>query len=644
MSSWKALFMMFLTTAWAGSMQAQSEDDLLCAEKERLMLRLQGRANSGTAHGYDIDYYRCHWQVNPKNGPYLKGQVLARFQVLKSVDSIGIDFVAGMQIDSVKQGAQHLAYERNGDALYVKKTGSWSPGWDSVEVFYQGNPSNSGGFGSYAWDRHMTGPVIHTLSQPYGAKYWWPCKQTLHDKIDSIDIYVYTDTGMKAGSNGLLVEQWVQNDTQAVYHWKHRYPVATYLVAMAISNYAEYTQYAHWSRSQDSMPMLNYVFPQFRTQSQIETRECLYMLRIFDSLFTEYPFKKEKYGHAQFTWGGGMEHQTMSFMVNFSFDLMAHELAHMWFGDMVTCGSWQDLWLNEGFATYLNAIALENMRGVDAFELHMRGLRFQVCSQDGGSVFPKDTLNVSNLFSGRLTYRKAAWVLHMLRDQLGDEAFFQACRDYLQAPDNAYGFGYTPEFQAALERASGRNLDTFIQTWYYGEGFPYLNIEWKQRGKRMTLQIDQQPSHPSVSLFYIPIPLKFIGRNADTLLRVYPDQLSQQFLLELPFAVDSVVFDPHIRVLAKATVKGQNLDALQAEPFAVLPNPAADQAALVSKSGRLLSAQAYNAVGQLVWEAEPADLGSVQVDLPLSNWAAGPYWIRVSDENFVSCVKLIKKP
>ncbi|MDA0686454.1 MAG: M1 family aminopeptidase [Bacteroidetes bacterium] len=636
---WALLAMLCWAPAWA-----QTEDDLLCAEKERLIHRIHGRANSGTAHGYDIDYYRCHWQVNPKNGPYLKGKVMARFEVLQVTDSIGLDFVASMQIDSIKRGNQHIPYERNGDAVYVKKPGSWAIGWDSVEVFYQGNPSNNGGFGSYAWDQHMTGPVIHTLSQPYGAKFWWPCKQTLHDKIDSIDIYIYTDTGMKAGSNGLLVEQWVQSDTQAVYHWKHRYPVATYLVAMAVSNYAEYTQYAHWSTSKDSMPMLNYVFPQFRTQSEIETRECLYMLRIFDSLFTEYPFKKEKYGHAQFTWGGGMEHQTMSFMVNFSFDLLAHELAHMWFGDMVTCGSWQDLWLNEGFATYLNGIALENMRGTEAFQLHMRGLRFQICSKDGGSVFPKDTLNVNSLFDGRLTYRKGAWVLHMLRDQLGDEAFFAACRDYLQAPDNAYGFGYTPEFQAALERASGRNLDTFIQTWYYGEGFPYLDIAWKQRGRRMSVEVKQTPAHASVPLFYIPVPLKFMGQGRDTLIRVYPYELTESFVLDLPFAVDSVAFDPEIRVLAKAKVGGVNLDALQAEPFAVLPNPAQDIAALVSKSGQLMDVQVYDALGQLVWQAETAELGSVQVDIPVKNWSAGTYLIRASDENFVSCTKLIKRP
>jgi len=195
-----------------------------------------------------------------------------------------------------------------------------------------------------------------------------------------------------------------------------------------------------------------------------------------------------------------------------------------------------------------------------------------------------------------------------------------------------------------LERASGRNLDTFIQTWYYGEGFPYLDIAWKQRGRRMNVEVKQTPSHASVPLFYIPVPLKFMGQGHDTLIRVYPNELTESFVLELPFAVDSVVFDPEIRVLAKATVSGVNLDALQTEPFAVLPNPAQDKAVIVSKSGLLLDVKVYDAIGQRVWQAETAELGSIQVDIPVKNWSAGTYLIQASDESFVTCVKLIKQP
>jgi aminopeptidase N len=219
--------------------------------------------------------------------------------------------------------------------------------------------------------------------------------------------------------------------------------VVTYLVAIAVTNYVEFTDYAHFDGRSDSLPVLNYVFPQFEASSRSEVKDILPMLRLMDSLFIPYPFEKEKYGHAQFTWGGGMEHQTMSFMVNFSFDLMAHEVAHQWFGDMVTCGSWNDLWLNEGYATYLTAVCHEYLRGKEDFKFQMRAMRNNITAKDDGSVKPSDTSQVNVLFNGRLTYRKGAWLLHMLRNELGDSLFFEGCRTFLTGGDRAFAFSTT---------------------------------------------------------------------------------------------------------------------------------------------------------------------------------------------------------
>ena len=196
-----------------------------------------------------------------------------------------------------------------------------------------------------------------------------------------------------------MVRNEVLGDSQRLMVWQHRYPIATYLVAIAVTNYSMYTQYAPLVGRSKPLPVVNYVFPQFRTDAERETRDVLPMIRLFDSLFVPYPFEKEKYGHAQFTWGGGMEHQTMSFMVNFSYDLMAHELAHQWFGDMVTCGTWQDLWLNEGFATYLTVMTTEYLKSKEEANGKLRGMRSNICGNDGGSVFPTsyrdwETVNV----------------------------------------------------------------------------------------------------------------------------------------------------------------------------------------------------------------------------------------------------------
>ncbi len=399
---------------------AQIDEDIICAEKQHLQALMDVQKRSGTPnfHGYDIQYHRCNWKLNPKINSNISGNVLFAFQVQGgNYDSLAFDLIADMIVDSVLYRGIPTKFNRKGNKVFVFKNGLWNEGErDSFTVFYQGNPASiPGGFGAYTYDAHSTGPIIHTLSQPYGAPFWWPCKQTLSDKIDSIDIIVETARDFKVGSNGLLIKVDTSSSSRSIHFWKHRHPVATYLVAIAVTNYAEFTDYAKFHGRADSLPVVNYVFPQFLQTTQNEAKRVLPMLRLFDSLFIEYPFMNEKYGHAQFTWGGGMEHQTMSFMVNFSFDLTAHELAHQWFGDLVTCGSWNDLWLNEGFATYLTSVAYEYIYDKSTFRDKMRGTRADITADPNGSVKPKDTSSVNQLFNGRLTYRKGAWLLHMLR-------------------------------------------------------------------------------------------------------------------------------------------------------------------------------------------------------------------------------------
>ena len=404
--------------ALAHGLTAQISEEVICAEKARFEHINEIRKRSGAVvfHGYDVKYHRCHWKLNPKVGSNIYGAVLFDFFVDANSDSLAFDLVEKLQVDSVKQGVNHLNWERKGDRVLVYNAKGWKGGTrDSFEVFYGGNPIGvTGNNGAYSYEFHATGPIISTLSQPYGAPYWWPCKQTLNDKIDSIDIIVDTDKDFKVGTNGLLLSTTPLNATEHRVHWKHRYPVVTYLIAIAVSNYEESLDHVYFHNRPDSLPVLNYVFPQFLSTASQEAKGVLPMLRLYDSLFIPYPFPSEKYGHAQFTWGGGMEHQTMSFMVNFSYDLMAHEVAHQWFGDMVTCGSWNDLWLNEGFATYLTALAYEFLKSKEEFRFQMRIMRNNITQNDNGAVKPSDTSRVNVLFNGRLTYRKGAWL------QVGD--------------------------------------------------------------------------------------------------------------------------------------------------------------------------------------------------------------------------------
>lgn len=619
-------------------------EELVCKEHQQFQNQLSRRNNSGVNHGYLIDYNRCKWWVNPIRGPYFKGDVMAHFTVIANTDSVGFDLSANLKVDGVYgAGGQPLLYRRNGNQLYVFKVGGWLGGSrDSVGIIYQGNPSNGGGFGYFVHDNHMKGPIVHTLSEPYGAQYWWPCKQTLHDKIDSLDVWVYTDTSLKAASNGVVVRNEVLNDTQRLMVWKHRYPIATYLVAIAVTNYSEYTQYAPLVGRAKPLPVLNYVFPQFRTDAERETKDVLPMIRLFDSLFVPYPFEKEKYGHAQFTWGGGMEHQTMSFMVNFSYDLMAHELAHQWFGDMVTCGTWQDLWLNEGFATYLTVMTTEFLRSKEESYGKLRGMRSNITGNDGGSVFPKDTLNVGSLFNGRLTYNKGAWLLHMLRDKLGDSAFFEGCRLYLNGKNTRHGFAKTADLAWYMEKASGRNLDTFFQQWYYGEGFPYLKINWKQKGKTVTLACEQTPSHNSVPYWHVRIPLLLRGEGKEKLVLWEPKQLVGELKLLVDFEVDTVIFDPFVKLLAKVSIGGMNLNKVQENAFVLFPNPTAGSFVLYARNPSAIVMEVFDAVGQKVMDIDTKGNVTKQLTVSLGELSAGPYFLRINDGNFVYSYKLLK--
>ena len=653
---WPTLFLVILLQLNAVSAQVSYDihDEIVCNEKARFEGRNQIIKRSGEKvfHGYDIIYHRCEWKLNPKLNSNIEGHILFNFKIDNSVDSLAFDLVGGLKIDSITRSGEFLYYERQANRVFVWKTGSKSSiKWaeneiDSFVVHYYGNPASvSGGFGSFVYDNHQTGPIIHTLSQPYGAPFWWPCKQTLNDKIDSIDIIVETDSDFKVGSNGLLQGTTPSMPGWHKIHWKHRYPVATYLVAIAVTNYEEFTDHVKFWNRNDSLPVLNYVFPQFLNSAKSETKITLPFLRLFDSLFIPYPYPLEKYGHSQFTWGGGMEHQTMSFMVNFSRDLIAHELAHQWFGDLVTCGSWNDLWLNEGFATYLTEVCYQYIEGNETFMKRMSAMRANITADPNGSVKPSDTTQVNILFNGRLTYRKGAWLLHMLRHKLGDSLFFEGCRKHLSG-SQAYGFSTTSAFQGIMESVSGQNLDTFFKQWYEGQGHPELKINWKQRGRNLDLLVEQTPSNSMMGFWNIPVAVEFMskpnfsGKRTSKYMVFHPDSLVKNYKIDMDFAVDTVVFDPKVSVLARASVGGLNLDDQQKQEIILAPNPGSEVLQIFARNPVLKKVEVYNALGQLIY-VESKDSVQTWV-INVTQWPVGPYFTRIYTDNLIYLDKWLR--
>ncbi|MCX6291381.1 MAG: M1 family aminopeptidase [Bacteroidetes bacterium] len=602
---------------------------------------------SSSLDRYDLKYHRLDWHVDP-NVNFISGAITSYFQVVDAnFSEIDFELADNMSVDSTSYHSVPISFlHSTGDLLRITFPSVISQGnLDSVTVYYHGTPGATG-FGSFAQDYHSGVPIIWTLSEPYGAKDWWPCKQELSDKIDSLDILVTTPQAYRAASNGLLVSEISNPDFSKTYHWQTHYPVAAYLVAIAVTNYVYYTDYVTLN-SGDSLPILNYVYPESLSDAQYYLPDIKAIIRIYDSLLIDYPYHREKYGHAEFGWGGGMEHQTMSFVGGFGHNLIAHECAHQWFGDLITPASWKDIWLNEGFATYFAAIT-EEILFPESWHPWKTNTMNLVTAQQDGSVFCDDTTSVSRIFSGRLSYNKGAFLLHMLRWQLGDSLFFLSLRNYLSDPQLAFHYASTPDLQHHLEQVSNQNLSHFFNQWYAGQGYPMYHLTWNQQANHFYLKIEQRQSHPSVSFFEMPVPVELRGEGHDTILVLNHTYSGQLFSLDIPFHVDTISFDPQQWILAAHNMitynpvfSPGNPDPLSSQLY-VYPVPAETVIKIYSSSSaRLEEATMYDVLGNLVMQyiLQPSML---PYELDVSGIEAGVYLLNVKTDLGTVTKKIVR--
>ncbi|HOY32717.1 MAG TPA: M1 family aminopeptidase [Bacteroidales bacterium] len=503
--------------------------------------------NAKLGDNYDLKYHRMNWFVDPDTN-FISGSVTSYFMAVSAISQMEFELNQVMVIDSVKYHNTHLTFNHPGNTFTINYTTAIAVGaFDSVSVFYHGDPQG-GGFGSFIHDFHNGTPIIWTLSEPFGAPDWWPCKNSLSDKIDSIDVYVTTPAPNRVASNGVLVSvTGVGPDKK--FHWKHRHPIATYLIAIAVTNYAAYSDFAQLQNG--NLEILNYVYPEDSVYARQNTPYLIPVIQLYDSLFSDYPYLDEKYGHAQFGWGGGMEHQTMTFLINFGYDLMAHELAHQWFGDKVTCGSWHDIWINEGFATFLTGLTYYFLSDNNAWRSWKVGNINYIVSAPDGSVYCDDTTSVPRIFDGRLSYAKGALVLNMLRLKIGDSAMFTCMNNFITDPSLEYGFADTDDFKNHAQLSSGQNLTEFFNDWIYGQGYPvyYINST-VHYDSSVNIIFIQSPSHPSVSFFELPLPVRFSDGVHDTVIVFDNTTNFQSFDAHLNFLPVEITFDPESELIA----------------------------------------------------------------------------------------------
>ncbi len=588
--------------------------------------------NSKLGDNYNLNYHRMRWVVDPSVN-FISGSVTSYFTALSTINQMVFELNSVLTIDSVKYHNNNLNFTHPDNSFTIDFPTPIAAGaMDSLCVYYHGAPPQGAGFGSFIQSNHAGAPIIWTLSEPFGAPDWWPCKNSLTDKIDSIDIYVTTPNGNKVGSNGLLVSETTAGGNK-IFHWRHRYPIATYLIAIAVTNYYAYSDYA--ALHNGTLEILNYVYPEDSTYARQNTPNLIPVIQLYDSLFSDYPYLSEKYGHAQFNWGGGMEHQTMTFLVNYGFDLMAHELAHQWFGDKVTCKSWHDIWINEGFATYLNGLAYYFLSDNSAWVNWKGNNIYQITSETWGSVYCDDTTSVSRIFDGRLSYTKGAMVLNMLRFKMGDAAFFTCLKNYITDPLLSYGTANTDDFKAHAEATYGASLTDFFNNWIYNQGYPIYTLNSTiHPDSTVSINFLQSQSHPSVSFFNLPLPIRFSDNFNDTTIVFNNTQNNQTFDILLNFLPTQISFDPEkelIAVLDTLIVTTGHYSTIENQ-LDIFPNPASETLTIYHAGTQPEKVSIYDLSGSLVLECQPASEDNSFV-IDISQMTSGLYFIKILFNN-----------
>ena len=613
-------------------------------EQRAFEARTNNGLRSNASNNFKVNFYRCTWKADPAVR-YIDGKVAAYFTITSATNNIIFDLTNVLIVDSVLFRNQKIGFMQNANAtlslqLPINLVAAQK---DSVVMHYHGVPDNTG-FGSFIQYNHNGVPVIWTLSEPYGSKDWWPCKNGMDEKADSIDITIIHPSQYKSTSNGLLQnENTVGNLTTTFF--KHRYPIASYLVAFSVTNFVTFNNAVQLGNV--NLPMVTYVYPESLNDFKTGTGKVLNALQLFHNTFGTYPFIKEKYGHTQFGWGGGMEHQTNSFIISIDEGLIVHELAHQWFGDKITCGSWQDIWLNEGFATFCTNYYFEKYGSVFT-KLIITNHLASIVSQPGGSVFVTDTTNVNNIFNSRLSYYKGAFVLRMLRFTLGDSLFFKGVRQYQNDAALQYGFARTADFKRNMEEASGKNLDYFFNQWIYGQGYPSFKVEWNQNQNNWArIKVSETTSHPSINFFKTPLALTFKNATQQKTIVVQCNANNEESWADIGFAADTVLVDRDLQLISKnnQSIKIATASFVQNEVKA-FPNPVSSQLYLSIKNPteKKLTVQLYSSIGQLLWNQLFDTPGQDELlQIPFSNYPKGVYLLKYSAGSTLNSIKKILK-
>ena len=522
----------------------------------KLSLMADGSTPTGNQYKYDVRYYKLDIELDfgsdQVNG-YIESRIEALENGLDMVDfNLDTDY-GTLSVSSVELDGSPVSFDHSENMLYIYLGQSFNAGQQfTLRVYYGGHPGFDGnhGLGFYYYGGNE---VAYTNCEPFGARLWWPCKDFPYDKPDSLDMIVTHPATKVVASNGTLVSAVNNGDGTKTTHWHEKYPITTYLVSLGCTNYTLYSK--NWQYAPgESMPIMNYSYPGISQYSQYYS---LYYMRNYtipslealSSYFTLYPFVDEKYGHNHYGWGGAMEHQTMtSISPGFNSEwVIAHELGHQWAGDLVTCGNFHHMWLNEGFASYSEALYVRYHYGEQTYKNYMQGMKHL----DAGTPYVEDLVN-DDMFDHTTVYDKGAWLVYMLHQILGDDDFLTAMDNYFNHPSLKYSVAYTSDLRQVCSAVYGEDMSWFFNNWVYNEGNPDYVYSWQteesvdKAGYDFFLLIRQEQEY---DLFPMPVDVQILGSGHDTTITVFNNQRGQGWEFNLLFEPTSVLLDPEEKIL-----------------------------------------------------------------------------------------------
>lgn len=500
---------------------------------------------------YDVHFYNLDLEMNNVS-TYLNGSVEIHAKANIDLDSALFELFESLIISEIKVNNIAVGYTRVSNKVRVPVNANPQQNF-VIKVSYAGTPPTAqtnplGGSGLTAGSSPSWGnKVVWSLSEPFSAYEWFAVKQSLTDKADSCAVAITVPDTCKAGSNGILEAIVPLGNGFTRYEWKHRHPIDYYLISVAVAKYVDYSIYANPVGSTGPVLIQNYIYdnPQTLPNFIDEINETADFIELFATQFGPYPFADEKYGHCMAPIGGGMEHQTMTTQGFFEKTLTAHELAHQWWGNNVTCASWCDIWLNEGFASYSEYLMLAALYPGEQIN-HMTQVHQSVMQQPGGSVWVLDSLNEARIFNGRLSYDKGAGIIHTLRYLIkNDSLFFAALQDFQTTFADSTATGL--DFKNHLASYCNIDLDAFFEQWYFGEGYPTYQVQYNQVGTDLYIEISHTSSMPNVTpTFTNPISLRILRQGqADTIVRFSIANNTELFhLINFGTLVGTIGIDP----------------------------------------------------------------------------------------------------